>query len=79
MIRLIVLFAAIAVTAWAVQMLRKPHRRIKRHPPNRGGDMVKCAHCGLHLPSHEAICAAGRSFCSVEHRDRHLSDTDAQG
>ena len=79
MIRLIVLFAAIAVTAWAVQMLRKPHRRIKRHPPNRGGDMVKCAHCGLHLSSHEAISAGSQSFCSTEHRDRHRSGAGDQG
>lgn len=79
MIRLIVLFAAIALIAWAIQMLRRPYRRIKQRPTSQGGDMVKCAHCGLHLPSHEAISAGNQSFCSTEHRDRHRSGAGDQG
>lgn len=50
-------------------------------PPGPGGDrgrrrgadaaepVVACAHCGLHLPRHDAIeDAAGRPFCSDAHR-----------
>ena len=31
--------------------------------------MVRCEHCGVHLPASEAVSAEGRSYCSVEHRD----------
>lgn len=29
--------------------------------------MVACAHCGLHIPEHEAHQHAGKAYCSVEH------------
>ena len=29
--------------------------------------MVRCAHCGLHLPAGEAVLAAGKMYCSREH------------
>ena len=31
------------------------------------GDLVRCAHCGLHLPRAEANAAGGRLYCSEEH------------
>lgn len=34
-------------------------------------DMVRCAHCGVHLPKGESILAAGNFFCSTEHRDAY--------
>ncbi|MFM2065499.1 MAG: hypothetical protein RLZZ584_408 [Pseudomonadota bacterium] len=31
--------------------------------------MVRCAHCGLHLPQVDAVTdEAGRSYCSAAHR-----------
>lgn len=30
--------------------------------------MVRCAHCGVHLPRSEAIVVAGQTFCCEEHR-----------
>ncbi len=30
---------------------------------------VRCAHCDLHLPEHEAIRQNGRYYCSQEHAD----------
>ncbi|WP_151445423.1 PP0621 family protein [Lacisediminimonas profundi] len=35
--------------------------------------MLRCAHCGLHIPSSEAVTADdGRlAYCSDEHRLRH--------
>ncbi|MBK9161736.1 MAG: hypothetical protein IPM27_09265 [Nitrosomonadales bacterium] len=32
-------------------------------------DMVRCAHCGVHLPKGESIRSDGRFFCSAAHRD----------
>ena len=33
-----------------------------------GEDMVRCSHCGVHLPRSESILAEGKFFCSEEHR-----------
>jgi len=34
-------------------------------PP--AGELVSCAHCGVHLPRAEARTAGGRHYCSEEH------------
>ncbi|MDF3823442.1 PP0621 family protein [Leptospira sp. 96542] len=31
-------------------------------------DMVRCAHCGLHLPLSEAVASTSAHYCSAEHR-----------
>ena len=37
--------------------------------PERPVAMVPCAHCGIHLPTSEALLdQAGRPFCSESHR-----------
>lgn len=49
-------------------------------PPRQGGaprpriappqDMVRCAHCGVHLPQAEALSKDGHSYCCRAHRDQ---------
>lgn len=34
-------------------------------------DMVACAHCGLHLPEHEALKGPRGHYCSAAHRIAH--------
>ncbi|MFA6014198.1 MAG: PP0621 family protein [Gallionellaceae bacterium] len=34
-------------------------------------DMVRCAHCDMHLPKSESIESDGKYFCSEEHRREH--------
>lgn len=66
MSRLLLLVAIVAV----VYLLFRSFR--KSVPPQEGTvaeDMVRCAHCGVHLPKGESIQADGRFFCSTEHRD----------
>lgn len=31
------------------------------------GDMVQCAHCGVHVPREEAIAYQGKSYCCQDH------------
>jgi uncharacterized protein len=42
-------------------------------PAERGAktapEMVRCAHCGVHLPLPEALAAGALHYCSPEHRD----------
>jgi uncharacterized protein len=34
--------------------------------------MVSCSHCGIHVPSSEAVQSNGGSvFCSIEHQRQH--------
>lgn len=45
-----------------------------RNAPGTPVAMVTCAHCGIHLPVHDALPAPGAGgstlhFCSREHRD----------
>jgi len=43
--------------------------RRKDAPPRAGpsGELVRCAHCGVHLPRGEARTADERDYCSEEH------------
>jgi uncharacterized protein len=43
----------------------------KAVPKDAAEDMVRCAHCGVHLPKGESILAAGLFFCSAAHRDAY--------
>lgn len=39
-------------------------------------EMVRCAHCGVHLPRSESVTSQGDFFCCNEHRIAHQdSDT----
>ncbi|HEY5993267.1 MAG TPA: PP0621 family protein [Gallionellaceae bacterium] len=75
MSRLIFLAAVVAV----VYLLLKSYRNrisgakpsVQAEPPARAEDMVRCVHCGVHLPRSESIMAGGKFFCSEEHRRAH--------
>ena len=66
--KLIVLVLLVAVAVW---LLRRALRSgqgddIERRPPVHG-ELVSCAHCGVHLPRSEARAAGERLYCSEEH------------
>ena len=61
-----------AVVVAAIWLLRRALLRGKpggaAQPPAAGqGDLVKCAHCGTHLPLAEARAVGDRVYCSDEH------------
>ncbi|WP_277049122.1 PP0621 family protein [Caballeronia mineralivorans] len=41
--------------------------------PQLPDPLVRCAECGVHTPSSEAIVAAGHRFCSADHARRHAA------
>lgn len=43
--------------------------RAGRSDAPRGELMVKCAHCGVHLPQSDAVSAGALHYCSGAHRD----------
>ncbi len=62
----LIILAIVAVVLIARLLLRQ--RRIARPPAVAGGDMVRCAHCGLHLPVNAAIRDGTGWYCSREHQ-----------
>jgi len=65
-----VLLAVAAYVAWV--WFRRSALRDSRPSPGTETPqaMVGCAHCGLHLPRHEALPAGERFYCCEEHRQR---------
>ena len=67
--RLIVLVALVVVAVWLV---RRALRRADGEADlgkraEAAGQLVRCAHCGMHLPRSEAREAGGLLYCSDEH------------
>jgi len=66
----LLLFIAVAVL---IYLLIRIYRKGKPPKDKKNvEDMVRCAHCGVHLPKGESIQAEERFFCCAEHRDAYL-------
>ncbi|MDD4929723.1 MAG: PP0621 family protein [Gallionella sp.] len=66
MSRLIFLFAIVAV----FYLLLKSYRRnVPVKKQEVAEDMVRCAHCGVHLPTGESLREGALHFCCAAHRD----------
>lgn len=71
--KFIVLVAVILIAAWWWRTGRKL-------PPENGGrtsrswsgrrpqEIVRCAHCGVHVPLSDAVATRTAHYCSIEHR-----------
>lgn len=65
------------LTVWRIANARAAGRQQRAAAPGgpaprpaRDGKaeaMVRCAHCGIHLPRSEALLMQGRTWCSPEH------------
>ena len=66
--KLIVLVLLVAVAVWLLRRALRSGQRddIERTPPVHG-ELVSCAHCGVHLPRSEARTEGERLYCSEEH------------
>ena len=72
--RLLVLVLLVIAAVWLVRRALRsaappPERSVKDAVKDAvsGGELVACAHCGMHLPRAEARQAAGGLYCSEEH------------
>lgn len=66
--RLILIAIAVLILVWLLR--RALGARGSRPGDSAGqaqGELVSCAHCGVHLPRSEARSAGGHYFCSEEH------------
>lgn len=67
--RLLFLAAIVIVVYLLIKSFRG--RMVKSAPPAGVEDMVRCAHCGVHLPKSESFLADGKYYCSDAHRLAH--------
>jgi uncharacterized protein len=71
--RFIVLILLIVLAVWLIRRAVRrmgqgaQRRETPAHKPPVQGDLVRCAHCGVHLPRAEARTAEGILYCSEEH------------
>ena len=70
--KFLLLLAVVLLVAWLWRSSRRegPPRRAAEPPPRPPGpqEMVRCAHCGVHLPHGEAQVGRIGLYCSAEHR-----------
>lgn len=70
----LLVLAVVAVAIWIWRNNRREEIRAATPPPRRpprvaGPEaMVRCAHCGLHLPAADAVSGRGGSYCTPAHR-----------
>ena len=65
------LLLIIAIAAVIYLLIRSYRKQTQQQDKPSAEDMVRCAHCGVHLPKGESVQADGRFFCSAEHRDAY--------
>ena len=70
------LFLLLAIAGVVYLLIRSYRRNVARkNAPGQdraaAEDMVRCAHCGVHLPKGESVQADEQFFCGAEHRDAH--------
>ena len=77
LIRLIII-AALIYLAWRVIKRLLAQARPSESGSGSGNPqiMVKCAHCGVHVPTPDAFSHNGQHFCSQEHQRQYLEHHD---
>lgn len=67
----LLVLVVVALVLWAMRRAALPPSSPPRRPPAppQLEAMLRCSHCGLHLPSSEAVMdAEGRPYCCAVHR-----------
>ena len=83
LLKYLLVLLVVALGIWSlVSRLRGPDRDAAADPKRRKPagkppvEMVRCAHCGLHLADTDAVADSGQHYCSEAHR-RLGPSTDA--
>jgi len=71
-IRLIVIGLLIWVFFLVFKQVKRRQRRDRENgekPNEPPAKIVRCAHCGVHIPSSDALFRDERAYCCPEHRN----------
>ena len=66
--------AVVAIVVYRLLKSYRTHLPKDEDTSEQVEDMVRCMHCGVHLPKHEGILAGGKYYCSEAHRRAHNND-----
>lgn len=69
---LLVMVVLAGVWLWRTRQQGGSDKKVSEKPAMQPLDMVRCTHCGLHLPSHDAVQGGKGPYCSQEHL--HLAE-----
>lgn len=64
----LLVLVVVVVVLWLL-LGRRPAASSRRPRGDGAESMVRCAHCGIHLPRSEALLIGGHTYCSPAHRD----------
>ena len=70
--KFLLLIAVVLAGVWLWRVNRPSDASPKASPETTPEplDMSRCLHCGVHVPSVEAILGIQGPYCSVDHRQR---------
>lgn len=65
----LILLGVVFGLIWWIKLSRPASADNKTSSQGAGPqNMVRCAHCGLHLPDNEAVMSGNTAYCSDAHR-----------
>jgi uncharacterized protein len=70
--KFLLILLLVMVGIWLWRSSRETPRSRKPAPPANTGpqEMVRCAHCAVHLPASDAVPGKKGLYCSSEHLQR---------
>lgn len=82
--RLLFIIAIVFIVIWLFKSYRRQLPKEDARGEDASGqessgqaeDMVRCVHCGVHLPKRESILSNGKFYCSDAHRRLHAGKSD---
>lgn len=75
MIRLLFWIALIALAVWLWRTFKAPKAKAPRRSDN-SLPMVRCARCGVHLPTDRALASGVNWYCSQVHLEQGPASRD---
>ncbi|MGE8410198.1 MAG: PP0621 family protein [Pseudomonas sp.] len=74
MVRLLFWIALIAAAFWLWRKFKASNSASSAPPLDAPLKMVRCAHCGVHLPNDRALHRGNEWYCSPAHLEHGPSD-----
>jgi len=69
--KLIFIIIIVLLAYWIIKARKQPNTKTESLT-DASEDMVRCVHCGVHLPESESIVSKGKYFCSDKHYHKHI-------
>jgi uncharacterized protein len=75
-LKYIVLVLVLLIAYAIIKSHLKKVDRTRNDSSTRDEDMVRCVHCGVHLPRSESVMSGDLFYCTPDHRRLHQSKSE---